>query len=282
MTLEKKKIILISVLLVLLVALIFGIFAYKGTLLASDQDVVAEEVEEEKELTPEEIAQQAEEARIQNIKSQLATGEYSPELKVAFLTFDDGPNDYSNQVLDILKQYGVKGTFFVNGKPSEYSESIYKRIVNEGHTLANHTFSHNYSLYRDQNAFLDDVTRLNTYLTEVTGQEPIKVFRFPGGSNNTNQSNVDALKNLGYSYYDWTSSAGDGGEAHLNAEQTWAKIVTEIEGQQAPVILMHAESAANEGSRGALPGLIEELQRQGYDIMTLDPSYKLNSSKFMD
>lgn len=232
---------------------------------------ITETVEPQK--TEKELAQEAEEARIQDIENQLVSGNYSPDLKVAFLTFDDGPNEYSNEVLDLLNQYGVKGTFFTNGKTGEEAENIYRRIVNEGHVLANHTYSHNYDYYNNQDLFLSDIERLNTYLTEVTGVEPLKVFRFPGGSTNTNQANVNLVVANGYSFFDWTSSAGDGGGVPLDASQTWSKIITETQDQNIAVILTHAESPGSVGTRGALPGVIEELTSQGYTFLTLDPAY---------
>lgn len=281
----RTKKILLCTLIVVLIILVYEIYAFGQhnteeefpvePITSEINNIEVEEVVEPVK-TEEDLAREAEEARIQDIKNQLITENYSPDLKVAFLTFDDGPNTYSNEVLDILNQYGIKGTFFVNGKIGEYNESIYKRIVNEGHVLANHTFSHNYTYYKDPALFISDVERLHAYLTEVTGVEPQRVFRFPGGSNNTNQTNVDLLVSYGYNFFDWNSTAGDGENLKLDANQTWAKVISEIDGKRIALILTHAESPGSVGTRGALPGIIEEMTNRGYTFLTLDPAYHLD------
>ena len=67
------------------------------------------------------------------------------ESRKVYLTFDDGPSDNTDEILDILKEYDVKATFFVVGKTDEHSRQMYRRIVEEGHTIALHSYSHKYS-----------------------------------------------------------------------------------------------------------------------------------------
>lgn len=246
-----------------------------------------ETTEDQSNLTQEEkeqIAQEeynralyeAELARIEDIKEQLRTGVYKDDLRVAFLTFDDGPNEYSSQVLDILAANDVKATFFPNGRTDPEYVEIYQRIVNEGHALGNHTFSHNYSNYNNTDSFISDVLALTDYERQITGVEPAMVFRFPGGSNMTNSTNTNALLATGYNYFDWTTSAGDGGGTPLTAEQTFFKILTEInESPQVAVILTHAESPNNVSTREALEPLIQELKKDGYTFLPLEPEYNL-------
>ena len=101
-----------------------------------------------------------------------------------YLTFDDGPSSNTSQILDILKKYNYKATFFVIGKEDEESRELYKRIVEEGHTLAMHSYSHKYNaLYDSVDSFDEDFSRIQNYLFEVTGQECL-FYRFPGGSSN--------------------------------------------------------------------------------------------------
>ncbi|MDE6608589.1 MAG: polysaccharide deacetylase family protein [Lachnospiraceae bacterium] len=69
----------------------------------------------------------------------------SVKMRKVYLTFDDGPSVYTGEILDILKEYDVKATFFVVGKEGEKYEELYKRIVEEGHTLGMHSYSHKYS-----------------------------------------------------------------------------------------------------------------------------------------
>ena len=79
------------------------------------------------------------------------------KMRNVYLTFDDGPSIYTNKILDILKEYDIKATFFVTGKDEpEYTE-LYQRIVEEGHTLGLHSYSHNYSeLYASTERFIND------------------------------------------------------------------------------------------------------------------------------
>ena len=107
-----------------------------------------------------------------------------------YLTFDDGPSDNTAAILDTLSAYNVKATFFVVGKTDDQSKAMYQRIVNEGHTLGMHSYSHKYSvIYDSLDAFETDFNQIQSYLYEVTGRE-CKLYRFPGGSSNQ-VSNTD-------------------------------------------------------------------------------------------
>lgn len=117
--------------------------------------------------------------------------------KKVYLTFDDGPSSNTDAILDILREYDVKATFFVVGKTDERSKAAYQRIVAEGHTLAMHSYSHNYSeVYASKESFINDLTSLQEYLYEVTGVWP-RFYRFPGGSSNV-VSQVDIQELIGW------------------------------------------------------------------------------------
>ena len=104
--------------------------------------------------------------------------------KKVYLTFDDGPSDHTAQILDILKKHKVKATFFVVGKETEHAKKMYQRIVLEGHTLAMHSYSHNYDqIYANVGAFSKDLMKLQKYLYDLTDVKPY-IYRFPGGSSN--------------------------------------------------------------------------------------------------
>ena len=78
--------------------------------------------------------------------------------KVVYLTFDDGPSTGTEEILTILRQYNVKATFFVVGKEDEYSMEMYEKIVEEGHTLGMHSYSHQYStIYQSVEDFAKDI-----------------------------------------------------------------------------------------------------------------------------
>ncbi|MDD6571575.1 MAG: polysaccharide deacetylase, partial [Thermoflexaceae bacterium] len=135
-------------------------------------------------------------------------------IRKVYLTFDDGPSDNTDAILDILAEYNVKATFFVVAKDDEESIRKYNRIVDEGHTLAMHSYTHVYNqIYADLESYKKDVTSLQDFLYEVTGIKPV-IYRFPGGSSNT-VMNVDIqeciqfLEEQGITYFDWNVSSGD-------------------------------------------------------------------------
>ena len=114
-----------------------------------------------------------------DIKARLRSGD-TDGIKVVFLTFDDGPSENTGELLDMLNEYDAKGTFFTTLHDNDNAKAMYRRIANEGHTLANHTSSHDYSLYNNPDAFLADVDELDQYQKTITGlAETSHVFRFP-------------------------------------------------------------------------------------------------------
>ena len=90
--------------------------------------------------------------------------------KTVYLTYDDGPSKNTPRILDVLKKYGVKATFFVIGKEDEESLALYKRIVDEGHTIAVHTYSHKYhDIYQSVDAYLEDFEKVENLIYNTTG-----------------------------------------------------------------------------------------------------------------
>ena len=187
--------------------------------------------------------------------------------KKVYLTFDDGPSSNTDQILDILKDYDVKATFFVVGKTDERSVKAYQRIVEEGHTLAMHSYSHKYDeIYESKEAFARDQNSLQEYLYETTGVWP-RIYRFPGGSSNTvskvdMQELIEYLTDIGITYFDWNVASGDAVSRTLPAETIVNNCLSGIEKQKESVILMH--DASNKGTTiEALPRIIEAIQEQG-------------------
>lgn len=98
------------------------------------------------------------------------------------LTFDDGPGRYTNQILDVLKQYGVHATFCVIGEQVKAQASVIKRIVREGHTLCNHTWSHDEKLRtRTPAQIASQLSRTNDAIRAIVPGARIEYFRNPGG-----------------------------------------------------------------------------------------------------
>ena len=99
-----------------------------------------------------------------------------------YLTFDDGPSIYTDEILDILDRYHVKATFFVVGKDGSEAEAALQRIVEDGHTLGMHSYSHKYKeLYESLDSFTEDFARIRDDIYQATGVESV-YYRFPGAA----------------------------------------------------------------------------------------------------
>ena len=190
--------------------------------------------------------------------------------KVAHLTFDDGPSDNTLKLLDVLDRYNAKATFFVVYK--EGFDNVYKEIVNRGHVLANHTYSHNYKkLYSSAEAFINDVETLDNKLKEITGKEPSKILRFPGGSNmgylnenaNLSQSIFKALEDRGYTYFDWNVDSSDATKMTLDKKSIVTSVLDGSSNVNTANILMH-DTDAKYTTIEAMPEILEGLKAQGY------------------
>lgn len=185
-----------------------------------------------------------------------------PGIRKVYLTFDDGPSIYTDDILDILQQYDVKATFFVVADGKEGYEDAYRRILEEGHTLGMHSYSHVYKeIYSSKEAFIMDVNRLQDYIHEITGEYP-EVYRFPGGSSNhTSRTDMQELKNyldeIGIVWYDWNISGGDA-TGHLTKSQIVSNCTANLKNFGEAVILLH-DAGDKRSTVEALPEIIETI-----------------------
>jgi peptidoglycan/xylan/chitin deacetylase (PgdA/CDA1 family) len=210
-------------------------------------------------------------------KTEQTASKQNNDEKIAYLTFDDGPSVNTVKILDILKQYNIKATFFVNGNAS--MKNLYKRIVNEGHSIGNHTYSHNYkSIYSSVDEYIADMNKLNNLLKETTGVTPT-IVRFPGGSNNTvsiKYGGEDIMKeivkkvvNMGYQYFDWNVSSTDAEKVKQDKDIIVKSALDGAKNKNKIVVLMH-DVAAKTTTVEALPEIIEGLIKQGFKFESLD------------
>jgi peptidoglycan/xylan/chitin deacetylase (PgdA/CDA1 family) len=194
--------------------------------------------------------------------------------KTVCLTFDDGPSDNTDKVLEILDQYGVKATFFVVGKTSEANQQRMRDIVAAGHTLAVHSWSHDYKkIYASVEAYLEDFHQMYEWIYEVTGTYP-QVFRFPGGSINgydrgVYQEIIAEMTRRGFVYFDWNASAQDATAKPLDPSVIVSNCLQGV-GKDLVVVLSH-DSAARTTTVEALPAVIEGYQAAGYSFAALTP-----------
>jgi len=216
-------------------------------------------------------SQAKDEDPLADIKTRLRNGD-TEGIKVVFLTFDDGPSENTDELLDMLNEYDAKGTFFTTLHDNDTAKAMYRLIVDEGHTLANHTSSHDYNLYSNPDAFFADVDQLDQFQKTVTGQkETSHVFRFPGGSANSNETCVQGIINRGWNYSDWNVSSGDGCADPPTSDVIAQTIIAGCREHDVSVVLSHAE--LKESSRNAMPIVIETLQQEGYTFLNMENDY---------
>lgn len=195
---------------------------------------------------------------------------------IAYLTFDDGPSSITNSVLDILKKYNVKATFFVINSGS-YNKTTLQREVNEGHTIGLHAYDHNYAIaYKDDNSYLDGIDKLRAKVKADTGFDS-HYIRFPGGSSNTISKRYSkgimsritkTAKQRGYKYYDWNVDDDDAGRART-ADDCYNNVVKELRPNRSNIVLMH-DFGTNKKILEALPRIIEYCQKNGYTMLPID------------
>lgn len=194
--------------------------------------------------------------------------------KVAYLTFDDGPSEVTEEILNILKEENIKATFFMIGKQiTDETEPIVKRMQKEGHLIGIHTYTHkSEEIYSSAQAYIEDAEKTAQRIYEVTQEKPI-FYRFPWGSVNCYVSGIcneiiGQMEKKGYIYFDWNVSAEDS-----VGKPTKSSILKNVRKDYAkynePVLLMH-DSSINEITAQTLPEVIKELKEKGYSFDTID------------
>lgn len=218
----------------------------------------------EQETTPAQPSQvQETSSAVEPSESTVEESSGQETIHKVYLTFDDGPSIYTNEILDILNQYNVKATFFVVGKEGSSAEEALQRIVEEGHTLGMHSYSHKYKeLYESMDSFTEDFAQIRDYIYQATGVESV-CYRFPGGSSNTvseidMHEFIDYLDSQGVEYYDWNVSSGDGGNMKLSTDTLLENCTKDIDTRDTSIVLLH-DSAEKPTTVEALPDIIENI-----------------------
>ena len=188
---------------------------------------------------------------VKEVKQQSATQDkvelppvVTPNGKVIYLTFDDGPGPRTGELLDILGKYNVKATFFVVN--TKYISTI-KRAAAEGHTIAIHSATHKFDrIYKNEDAYYDDLYTMQQIIKNLTGQES-KILRFPGGSSNTTSRKynrgimtrlVQSVTDNGFRYFDWNVDSKDAGGAKT-ADQVYYNVINGVSKKQVSIVLQH-------------------------------------------
>lgn len=199
--------------------------------------------------------------------------------KIAFLTFDDGPSTtVTPKILKVLEENNVHATFFVVGQAvNKDTEEILKEELQQGHSIGNHTYSHNYDyLYPggkvNANNFMTEVNKTNEILKNVLGADfHSRIVRMPGGHMSWPKG-IDSLNAAfnenKYIYIDWNDYTQDAEGPKKNKEQLIEVLKKYYLGNDRLVVLMH-DKAGKESTAEALPEVIKFLKDKGYEFKTL-------------
>ncbi|WP_153126474.1 polysaccharide deacetylase family protein [Peribacillus tepidiphilus] len=201
--------------------------------------------------------------------------------KMAYLTFDDGPSINTIPILNILDEYNIKATFFVMANNSSYAKSGYKEMMKRGHTVALHTYSHDFSkIYRTKESYFSDLGKLEKFLEDHYNLRT-KMIRFPGGSKNKSSRQygsshlmrdiIEELDSKGYTYYDWNIDSKDGISPSISENTIITSVLNGAKNKNIAVILLHDINSMKNTVR-ALPDLIEGLKEQGYVFDVISPN----------
>lgn len=198
---------------------------------------------------------------------------YSNDSGVIYLTFDDGPSNLTKEILDILDEEGIKVTFFVCGA-NEYT----KRAYNTGHTIALHSYTHDYSyIYANSSNFFADLNNISDRVYNVLSIRP-SIIRFPGGSSNTVSRKYNTgimtyltseVLNRRYVYFDWNIDSNDAGGDIYNSNNIYNNVINGLSHNKVNVVLMH-DSGGHSATVLALRDIIRYGKDNGYIFKAID------------
>ncbi|WP_424766320.1 polysaccharide deacetylase family protein [Paenibacillus sp. sgz302251] len=182
------------------------------------------------------------------------------------LTFDDGPYPKTTDpILDLLKQYNAKATFFVLGYRAERYPEIIKREIFEGHEVANHTFNHVYFNRKvNSSTIKDEISRTEQSLIRLTGKKPL-LFRPPGGF--YNDQSIQIAKKLGYTTVLWSWHQDTSDWRKPGVDHIVKKVLNNA--RNGDIVLLHDYIQGSQDTVEALKIILPELVNRGYQIVTV-------------
>lgn len=277
---KARRIVFSVIVAIILASLVYSCYShYKMTELRENISTLEKQLEEDEanrkslqeQLDKLEEELHEKEAELQ--KKTEATTDH-PDKPNVYLTFDDGPSKNTDSILDALGEYNVRATFFCLAREGDENTARYKRIVEEGHTLAMHSYSHDYKkVYADLEAFKEDVSKIRGFLYDATGIRP-KYYRFPGGSSNTvsrvsMKKCIQYIDGKGITYFDWNAQNDDAtGEAYT-ASQLVSHAMADVKGAGENVVLLMHDEKTKTATAESIPELIRKLRGAGYDILQI-------------
>lgn len=266
--LNIKKVIIITISIILIIVIVsvasfFGIRSYNNKLNIIEQKISQKSVPEHKLFYSDEVKKNEIVNRVANI--------YNSNYKRVFLTFDDGPSkSVTIPILDILKENNVKATFFVLGSNAERYPEIVRRAYQEGHYIANHSFTHVYAnIYASPQNVLDEYNRTEIAIKNAIGNQNYnsRLFRFPGGTvggkyANVKKDAVNLLSQNNVAHLDWNALTADA--AGLDSADEMLNYVEKTIGNKNSVVILMHDTGIKKGTSELLPRLIQMLKEKGY------------------
>lgn len=212
----------------------------------------------------------------QNTIPIVSTPYGEPNSKLCYLTFDDGPSDNTLKILDILRRYNAKATFFViNTRKIDYIKDIHS----QGHVVALHSYTHEYeNIYSSADAYFADLNAISSTVEGIIGIKS-NLIRFPGGSSNAINKNglmntlINSVKEKGYYYFDWNVDSGDALAKNVSYTKIVNNVLTAAKSKNSICVLMH-DTQDKTSTVTALPYILEGLKNLGYRFEGLTPESK--------
>lgn len=197
-----------------------------------------------------------------------------PDKPNVYLTFDDGPSANTDSILDTLAEYNVRASFFCIARWGDENTARYRRIVEEGHTLGMHSYTHDYkTVYADLASFQEDVIKISDFLYEKTEVRP-KYYRFPGGSSNTvckvsMSKCIRYVNRSGLTYFDWNAQNDDATGKSYTASELVSRAMKSVRAAGRNVVLLMHDEQTKTATAESLPKLLQQLKDADYDILPI-------------
>lgn len=277
--LNIKKIIITVIIIILIITMcVLGVIAYKKTKkdkLNNTENIIESKIMQKEKAYAHMVEFEEPKKQTQDIREQI-NNIYHSDTKRVFLTFDDGPSKtVTPLILDLLKQENIKATFFLLGSRAELNPDIVKREYDEGHYIANHGYSHNYTnIYQTPQSVVDEFNATEAAIKNALGNQEYNsyLFRFPGGMPGGKHAQLKAeaaqiLEQNGVAHLDWNALTSDAAGAKTSEEMLQNAIST-IGEKNSVVILMH-DAGDKILTYEMLPNLISYLREKGYEFKNM-------------
>ena len=277
--LNIKKIIITVIIIILIIAMcVLGVIAYKKTKkdkLNNTENIIESKIMQKEKAYVHLVEFEEPKKQTQDIREQISHI-YHSDTKRVFLTFDDGPSKtVTPLILDLLKQENIKATFFLLGSRVELNPDIVKREYDEGHYIANHGYSHNYTnIYQTPQSVVDEFNATEAAIKNALGNQEYNsyLFRFPGGMPGGKHAQLKAeaaqiLEQNGVAHLDWNALTSDAAGAKT-CEEMLQNAISTIGEKNSVVILMH-DAGDKILTYEMLPNLISYLREKGYEFKNM-------------